>query len=148
MLFRSTRPSSRLRVPNQVQIPRQTSKWVSTHEIVCSRSLFFLSRCPDDSWDSRRSRFWHWQVCKCMRNLIGSSSLLQYHLELGRSGMEDGPMSTMRIAERREKLQAHTNAWRNLQWTDCIHLLESDQKFAIHVASGGILAIRWRKKPK
>ena len=85
---------------------------------------------------------WHWQVCKCMRNLIGSSSLLQYHLELGRSGMEDGPMSTVSIAERREKLQAHINAWRNLQWTDCIHLLESDQKFAIHVASGGILVIR------
>ena len=54
----------------------------------------------------------------------------------------------MSIAERREKLQAHINAWRNLQWTDCIHLLESDQNFAIHVASGGILVIRWRIEPK
>jgi len=61
-----------------------------------------------------------------MRDLIGISSLLQHHLELGKSCMEDGPLtlSRMSISERREKLQAHINAWRNLQWSDCVHLFD------------------------
>ena len=85
-----------------------------------------------------------------MRDLIGSSSLLQYHLELGKSCMEDGPLtlSRMSISERREKLQAHTKAWRDLQWSDCVHLFDTDiHEYAIHVAPGGILVLCWRTKP-
>ena len=84
-----------------------------------------------------------------MRDLVDSSSLLQYHLELGRLGMVDGPLSRMSIAERREKLQAHINAWGNIQWSDCVHLLDAmADTFAIQVAPGGILAIRWKTEPK
>lgn len=91
------------------------------------------------------------QVCKSMRHLIGISSLLQYHLELGKSCMEDGPLtlSRMSISERREKLQAHIKAWRNLQWTDCVHLFDTNfYEFDIHVAPGGIIVLRWRTNLK
>jgi hypothetical protein len=81
--------------------------------------------------------------------MVDSSSLLQYHLELGRSSMVDGPLSRMSIAGRREKLRAHINAWENLQWSDCVHLFDAtDDTFVIHVAPGGILAIRYLTEPK
>jgi hypothetical protein len=84
-----------------------------------------------------------------MRDLIGISSLLQYHLELGKSGMEDGPLSTMSISERRERLQAHTDAWWNLQWSDCVHLFDTGtHECSIHLAPGGILVLCWKTKPK
>lgn len=99
--------------------------------------------------DSRHSPLWDWQVCKRMRDLIGVSSLLQYHLELGRSCMEDGPLSKLSISERREKLQAHINAWRNLQWSDCVRLFDTtSHQFDIHVAPGGILVLRWKTMSK
>jgi hypothetical protein len=83
-----------------------------------------------------------------MRDLVDISSLLQYHLELGRVGMVDGHLSRMSIAERRERLQAHINAWRDLQWSDHVHLFDTANGFGIHVAPGGILAIYWATEPK
>ena len=84
-----------------------------------------------------------------MRDLIGIHSLLQYHLELGKSGMEDGPLSTMSISERRERLRAHTNAWKNLQWSDFVHLFNTDIcECDIHLAPGGILVLSWKTKSK
>jgi hypothetical protein len=63
--------------------------------------------------------------------------------------MVDGHLSRLSIAERREKLQVHINAWGDLQWSDCVHLFDAMvNTFAIHVAPGGILAIRWKTEPK
>ena len=54
--------------------------------------------------------------------------------------MEDGPPSGMSTAERREKLQAHFNAWRNLRWSSCTHLFNlRPNKVIMDVAPGGIL---------
>jgi hypothetical protein len=49
------------------------------------------------------ARVSHLQVCKRGFDLIGSSSSLQYHLELGKARMEDGPPGGMPTAERRKK---------------------------------------------
>jgi hypothetical protein len=38
--------------------------------------------------------------------------------------MEDGPLSGMSTAERRERLRVHVDAWRNLRWSSCVHLLD------------------------
>lgn len=92
---------------------------------------------------------WNLQVCKRMLDLVSSSSLLQYHLELGRSYMEDGPLSRMSISERRERLQAHINAWRNVRWSSCVHLFDMHpQTFAMGVAPGGILSFTLREEGK
>ncbi|KAH9960103.1 hypothetical protein BC827DRAFT_1209132 [Russula dissimulans] len=89
------------------------------------------------------------RVCKRMLDLVGHSSLLQYHLELGRSCMEDGPLSSMSIAERRERLKAHNDAWRDLRWSACIHLFDlHPNTFAMEVAQGGILAFISRSEGK
>ncbi len=81
-----------------------------------------------------------WQVCKRVFDLIGSSSSLQYHLELGRACMEDGPLSRMSTAERRKRLQAHIDAWRNLRWSSCVHLFDlPPNSVLMNVAPGGIL---------
>lgn len=54
--------------------------------------------------------------------------------------MEDGPLSRMSTAERRERLKAHVDAWRNLRWSSCVHLLDLPYNAVImNVAPGGIL---------
>jgi len=89
------------------------------------------------------------RVCKRMLYLVGDSSLLQYHLELGRSCMEDGPLNSLSIAESRARLQAYNNAWRNLQWSACIHLLDiHPHTSAMDVAQGGILTFISRSEGK
>ncbi len=81
-----------------------------------------------------------WQVCKRVFDLIGKSSLLQYHLELGRACMEDAPLSRMPTSERRERLQAHVDAWQNLRWSSCVHLFDLPSNGVLmDVAPGGIL---------
>jgi hypothetical protein len=89
------------------------------------------------------------QVCKRVFDLIGSSSSLQYHLELGRACMEDGPLSGMSTAERRERLQAHIHAWQNLQWSSCVHLFDLPPNTVImNVSPGGILTFISRSECK
>jgi hypothetical protein len=84
-----------------------------------------------------------------MLDLVGGSSLLQYHLELGRSCMEDGPLSSLSIADSRARLQAYNNAWRNLQWSSCIHLFDiHPDTFTVDVAQGGILTFISRREGK
>ena len=53
--------------------------------------------------------------------------------------MEDGPLSGMSTAERRERLKAHVDAWRNLRWTSIIHLFDLPDNTIMHVTPGGIL---------
>jgi hypothetical protein len=73
-------------------------------------------------------------------DIIRGSALLQYHLELGRSGMEDGPMSTLSIPERRERLRTYNDAWRHLRWSACIELPNTKKcKYDMDIAPGGIL---------
>jgi hypothetical protein len=75
-----------------------------------------------------------------MVDIIGGSALLQYHLELGRSGMEDGPQSTLSIPERRERLKAYNDAWKHLHWSACIELPDIDVvTHDMDIAPGGIL---------
>lgn len=55
--------------------------------------------------------------------------------------MEDGPLSRMSTAERRERLRAHVDAWRNLRWSSCVHLFDLPHNTVLmDVAPGGILA--------
>lgn len=54
--------------------------------------------------------------------------------------MKDGPLSGMSTAERRERLKAHVNAWRNLQWSSCVHLFDLPYNAVMNVTPGGILA--------
>jgi hypothetical protein len=77
-----------------------------------------------------------------MINIFEGSALLQYHLELGRSGMEDGPMSTLSIPERRERLRVYSDAWKDFRWSACIELLPNIKKsdYVMDIAPGGILA--------
>ncbi|KAI0292393.1 hypothetical protein BC826DRAFT_1018929 [Russula brevipes] len=89
------------------------------------------------------------QVCKRILDLVRSSCLLQYHLELARSYMEDGHLSRMSISERRERLKAHIKAWTDAQWSSYIHLLDMDRNtFVMDVAVGGILTFISRKEGK
>lgn len=95
----------------------------------------------------------HWaicpQVCRRVFDLIGSSSLLQYHLELGRACMEDGPPNGMSTAERRERLQAHVDAWQNLRWSSCVYLFDLNPTAVVmDVSPGGILAFIMRSECK
>ncbi len=74
-----------------------------------------------------------------MANITEGSALLQYHLELGRSGMEDGPLSTLSIPERRERLQACNDAWKYFRFSACIELNVSRHTHVMYIAQGGIL---------
>jgi hypothetical protein len=81
-----------------------------------------------------------------MVNIVEGSALLQYHLELGRSGMEDGPMSTLSIPERRERLRVYGDAWKRLHWSACIELPNIDKKkYHMNISPGGILSFVQRR---
>ncbi|KAI9450775.1 hypothetical protein BJY52DRAFT_158494 [Lactarius psammicola] len=81
------------------------------------------------------------QVCRRLADIIRGSALLQYHLELGRCGMDDGPLSTLSIPQRRERLQAYDDAWKSLRWSACINVLNiPDNAYnKLSIAPGGIL---------
>src|SRR6266702_5425562 len=76
-----------------------------------------------------------------MADVIRGSALLQYQLELGRCGMDDGPLNTLSIPERRERLQAYDGAWKSLRWSACIDVLNiPDNTYnKVSIAPGGIL---------
>ncbi|KAH9175667.1 hypothetical protein EDB89DRAFT_2135507 [Lactarius sanguifluus] len=79
------------------------------------------------------------RVCGRIVDIIGGSALLQYHLELGRSGMEDGPLSIVSIPERRERLRSYNDAWKHLRWSTCIELPNTERRHNMDVSPGGIL---------
>ncbi|KAH9175676.1 hypothetical protein EDB89DRAFT_2066586 [Lactarius sanguifluus] len=81
------------------------------------------------------------QVCRRMADIIRDSVLLQYHLELGRCGMNDGPLSTLSILERRERLLAHDDAWKSLRWSACLNVFNFPDHgyYEANIAPGGIL---------
>lgn len=84
-----------------------------------------------------------------MVDIVGGSALLQYHLELGRSGMEDSPLSALSIPERRERLRAYNDAWKQLRWSACVELPIADERsFKMGVAPGGILTFVSKRDPK
>lgn len=63
--------------------------------------------------------------------------------------MQDGPPGGMSTAERRERLRAHVDAWRNLRWSSCVHLFDLNPDMAVmKVASGGILCFISRSTRK
>lgn len=69
------------------------------------------SVCTIDSTDIAN------QVCRSFRDLVAESTLLQYKIELGAHGLEDGPPhGNLSIALRLEKLIERQRAWDTLQW--------------------------------
>jgi len=91
-------------------------------------------------------------VCKRTVGIIGGSHLLQYRLKLRRSGMEDGPLSTLSIPERRERLQAYNNSWKYLRWSGCVELPNiGDSTHCMDIDQGGIVTfvpLVWWKERK
>ncbi|KAH9175662.1 hypothetical protein EDB89DRAFT_1945944 [Lactarius sanguifluus] len=88
------------------------------------------------------------RVCRRMVDIIEGSALLQYHLELGRSGMEDGSLSIMSIPERRERLRSYNDAWKHLRWSTCIEIDRCSHY--VDTSPGGILILvpRTRREGK
>ena len=81
-----------------------------------------------------------------MIDIIGGSDVLQYRLELGRSGMEDGPLSTLSVPERLERLRTYNDAWKHLRWSACIELPNIDVvTHDMDIAPGGILTFVSRR---
>ncbi|KAH8993064.1 hypothetical protein EDB86DRAFT_3078924 [Lactarius hatsudake] len=78
------------------------------------------------------------QVCKRMVDIVSGSTLLQYRLELGKSGMDDGPLSALSIPERRERLRAYNDAWKHLRWSACIEL-PAIRRYDMDIAPDDIL---------
>ncbi|KAI0772792.1 hypothetical protein BD413DRAFT_34230 [Trametes elegans] len=57
------------------------------------------------------------QVCTLLKDLMDQDVRLQYQVELGAAGMEDGPPGTLTAAERLRMLKARQAAWDRLAWT-------------------------------
>jgi len=76
-----------------------------------------------------------------MADVIRGSALLQYQLELGRCGMDDGPLNTLSIPERRERLQVYDDAWKSLRWSACLNVfnIPDHEYYEMSTAPGGIL---------
>lgn len=56
------------------------------------------------------------QVCRALKNFIGSYSELQYIVELGADGMVDGSSRRLSYAERLKMLLDRRKAWLSLTW--------------------------------
>ncbi|KAI9433789.1 hypothetical protein BJY52DRAFT_1231378 [Lactarius psammicola] len=87
-----------------------------------------------------------YRVCKRTVDIIRGSALLQYYLdsELGRSGMEDSPLSLLSTPERRERLRVCNDSWKHLRH---IELPTFDgHTYDIDIASGGVLTFCRRSK--
>lgn len=84
-----------------------------------------------------------------MLDIVNGSNLLQYRLELGRSGMEDGPLSTLSVSERRERLRVYNDAWKQLRWSECVEFLNFDKTaYVMGIFPGGILTFKSRTEGK
>lgn len=56
-------------------------------------------------------------VSRSFNNLIKSSSLLQYKLELGLAGVESNPTCTIGLSERLDAVRSYRRGWENLTWS-------------------------------
>ncbi|KDQ56146.1 hypothetical protein JAAARDRAFT_36939 [Jaapia argillacea MUCL 33604] len=50
-----------------------------------------------------------------IKSIIDDTPILQYKIELGITGMTDGPNTTMTIEERRTRLKNYQDAWANVE---------------------------------
>ncbi|KZV61450.1 hypothetical protein PENSPDRAFT_759426 [Peniophora sp. CONT] len=66
------------------------------------------------------------QVSHFLRNLVRSTPLLQYPIELLACGMLDNTQSATTVGERLANLRLHDQAWRTLRWSHAIKLAVSD----------------------
>ncbi|KAI8989158.1 hypothetical protein BD414DRAFT_486239 [Trametes punicea] len=57
------------------------------------------------------------QVCRLLKDLVDQDVRLQYKIKLAVNGMENGPHSTLTVAERLRVLKARQEAWDSLAWT-------------------------------
>lgn len=58
------------------------------------------------------------EVCHHLRNIIHEASSLQYTIELGANGLENGPSScSLNHADRLQRLLDYEKAWGDLKWT-------------------------------
>ncbi|RPD76028.1 hypothetical protein L226DRAFT_461728 [Lentinus tigrinus ALCF2SS1-7] len=55
-------------------------------------------------------------VCALLKNLVDDDTSLQYIIELGAAGMEDGPSSTLTPSARLALLRERQSAWKSLTW--------------------------------
>ena len=53
----------------------------------------------------------HRKVCNTWRDMIKTSTVLQYHIELAIAGMVNGPPGAVSTMERSKALHAHQSAW-------------------------------------
>ncbi|KAI0259299.1 hypothetical protein BC834DRAFT_907065 [Gloeopeniophorella convolvens] len=81
------------------------------------------------------------QACRCLRQAIAGSMLLQYTLELRATGMRDGPRTDPDQTVQLHRLLAHEAAWRELRWGTAHE--ERSLAGALHPAavSGSTLAL-------
>lgn len=63
--------------------------------------------------------------------------------------MNDGPLSTLSIPERRERLLAYDNAWKDLHWSSCEKVFTAhDAAYDVSIAPGGILTFLSKSERK
>lgn len=63
--------------------------------------------------------------------------------------MDDGPLSTLSIPERRERLQAYDDAWKSFRWSSCKNVFNfSDHAYEMSIAPGGILTFLSKRERK
>jgi hypothetical protein len=59
--------------------------------------------------------------------------------------MNDGPLSTLSIPERRERLLAYNDAWKSLRWSSCKKVFtipdHDTSAYDLSIAPGGILTL-------
>ncbi|KAF8272630.1 hypothetical protein EI94DRAFT_1717987 [Lactarius quietus] len=63
--------------------------------------------------------------------------------------MNDGPLSTLSIPERRERLQAYDNAWKSLRWSTCKNVFNiPNHTYEMSIAPGGLLTFLSKRERK
>ncbi|KAI0059036.1 hypothetical protein BV25DRAFT_1829344 [Artomyces pyxidatus] len=65
------------------------------------------------------------KVSKFLRTIVDGTASLQYIIELGGSGLREGPLSGASTKERKAMLDKYNTAWRNLEWTSHTKLTET-----------------------
>ena len=64
--------------------------------------------------------------------------------------MNDGPLSTLSIPERRERLLAYDDAWKGLHWSTCnkVFTTHDSDAYDVSIARGGILTFLSKSERK
>ncbi|TFK45325.1 hypothetical protein OE88DRAFT_1740424 [Heliocybe sulcata] len=77
------------------------------------------------------------RVCTDLKRIIDDSVALQYKIELAVAGMEDGPPSSIDLAERLRRLQNYTKAWRDMAFSPSENIRFDGHYWELY---GGVLA--------